>query len=65
MLQIAGITAFTVSELLRENQQGGNITPQPRLELARRFFTPKILSSWCLSGVEFQEIVSGSGLRLP
>ena len=27
MLQNARITAFTVSELLRENQQGGKITP--------------------------------------
>ena len=31
----ARVTAFTVSELLRENQQGGKITPtqQPRLGL--------------------------------
>ena len=65
MLQIARVTAFTVSELLTENQEGGNITPQPRLGLTRRFFTPKIISSWCLSGAEFQEIVSGSDLRLP
>ena len=28
MLQNARVTAVTVSELLRENQQGGKITPQ-------------------------------------
>ena len=27
MLQNARVTAFTVSELLRENQKGGKITP--------------------------------------
>ena len=27
MLQNAKVTAFTVSELLKENQQGGKITP--------------------------------------
>ena len=29
MLQNASITSFTVSELLREHQQGGKITPPP------------------------------------
>ena len=29
MLQNARVTAFTVSELLRENQQGGKITSPP------------------------------------
>ena len=29
MLQNARVTAFTVSELLRENQQEGKITPHP------------------------------------
>ena len=29
MLQIASVTAFTISELLRENQQEGKITPPP------------------------------------
>ena len=33
MLQNARVTAFTVSELLRENQHGGKITPPPRLGL--------------------------------
>ena len=35
MLQNARVTAFNVSELLRENQQrvGGKITPSPRLGL--------------------------------
>ena len=36
MLQNARVAAFIVSELLRENQQGGKITPPPappRLEL--------------------------------
>ena len=36
MLQNARVRAFTVSELLRENQQegGGKITPSPRLGLS-------------------------------
>ena len=29
MLQNARVTAFTVSELLRENEQRGKITPPP------------------------------------
>ena len=29
MLQNASVTAFTISELLRENQQGGKINPHP------------------------------------
>ena len=29
MLQNARVTAFTVSELLRENQLGGKVTPPP------------------------------------
>ena len=29
MLQNARVTAFIVSDLLRENQQGGEITPPP------------------------------------
>ena len=33
ILQNARVTAFTVSELLRENQQGGKISPLPRLGL--------------------------------
>ena len=33
MLQNAKVTVFTVSELLRENQLGGKITPPPRLVL--------------------------------
>ena len=39
MLQHARVTAFTVSELLRENQQGGEKLPHPppRLEL-KEFF---------------------------
>ena len=31
MLQNARVTAFTVSELLRKNQQAGKIIPPPRL----------------------------------
>ena len=33
MLQNARFTAFTVSELLRENKQGGKITPPTKLGL--------------------------------
>ena len=38
MLKYARVTTFTVSELLRENQQGGKIThpPPPRLGLNLR-----------------------------
>ena len=37
MLQNARVAAITVSELLRENQQGSKITPpQPRLELTKK-----------------------------
>ena len=35
MLQNARVTAFTVSELLRENQKGGKIATSPRLRLTR------------------------------
>ena len=35
MLQNAKVTAFTVSELLKENQQGGINYPPPRLGLKR------------------------------
>ena len=49
MLQIARVTAFTVSELLRENQQGGGwggggvkLPPRPRLELKRLHFPNKV-----------------------
>ena len=38
MLENAKFTAFTVSELLRENQQGVKLTlPPPRLRLAKPF----------------------------
>ena len=33
MLKIARVTAFTVLELLRENQEGGAKLPPPRLGL--------------------------------
>ena len=32
--------------------------------LTRRFYSPKIISSWCSSGNEFIEIISDSCLRL-
>ena len=35
MWQHSSLTAFTVSELIRENQQGGKITRPPRLELIK------------------------------
>ena len=42
MLQHARVTAFTVSELLRENQQGVKLPPSPpqthTLRLELRFF---------------------------
>ena len=44
MLQNARVTAFTVSELLRENQLGGKVTPPPltptriRVKLSYFFF---------------------------
>ena len=33
ILQNGRVTAFTVSELLRENQQGGKITPLPPTQI--------------------------------
>ena len=40
MLQNARVTAFIISELLRENQQGGRGVklPPPRLELKSSYF---------------------------
>ena len=45
MLQNAKVTSFTVSVLLRENQQGGKTTPPPRLGLTRVFLRSLIDSS--------------------
>ena len=39
MLQIARATAFTISELLRENQLGGKITPPSRLGLIQSYLS--------------------------
>ena len=48
MLQNARVTAFTVSELLKENQQsGGKITsPTPRLGLMRKILAIKQYVIW-------------------
>ena len=60
MLQNARVRAFTVSELLRENQQegGGKITPSPRLGLSANPMVKqtqtirRLLPTNCLSVVD-------------
>ena len=42
MLQNARVTAFTISDLLRENQRGGKITPHT-LRLGLTLFNFKVL----------------------
>ena len=42
MLQNARVAAFTVSELLRENQQGGKINPSPPARLGLKIGTEMI-----------------------
>ena len=37
MLQIARVTAFTISELLRENQQGGGLAKLASLQIRAKY----------------------------
>ena len=47
MLQNAKVTAFTVSELLKENQQGGKITPPPPFQIRVKIWPWKF---WNIQG---------------
>ena len=42
MLQNARVTAFTISELLRENQQGGKITPRTTQIRVKKYISPLV-----------------------
>ena len=48
MLQNSRVAAFTVSELLRENQQGGKIIPTPHTQIISvEFISYKFLITEC------------------
>ena len=45
------VTAFTVSELLRENQQGVKLSPTPRLGLAKaHYFLSRVYTRLYING---------------
>ena len=58
MLQNTRVTAFTVSELLRENQQGEKITPPPfskQIGVKNIFFTEHLWASAFVDALQFSE----------